>query len=123
MPRRRSDRDRSLADGDPGLGDPRITSRAHGSRDTEVRDQYVSSLEQNVLGLDVAMDDPRECACASASATCPVMSSASSRRSCLSLSIRVRSDSPSTNRHDVKQNAARVARVDEGEDARVRVRS
>ena len=40
----------------PGLRHPRAAGAAHGERDPEVGDQRLAVVEQNVLGLDVAMD-------------------------------------------------------------------
>ena len=41
-----------------GLGHSATARRGHGKRDTKIGDQRLAVVDQNVLGLDVAMDHP-----------------------------------------------------------------
>jgi len=79
-----------------GLGEREAAGGADGARDPEIRHDRVRAGEQDVLGFDVAVDDPLSVAKARASATSRAMWSASSSGSLRSRSKRCRNDSPST---------------------------
>ena len=74
-----------------------------GERDAEVREQRLSVLEQDVLGLDVSMDHALAMREVQRAGDLPRDANASSTESSFSRVSRSRSDSPLHERHDVEE--------------------
>ena len=111
---------RGRAERHAGLRHPAAARLLHRQRDAEVGDEGRAFLEQDVLGLDVAMDDA--VAVGVVERTRHFLREADGvvdGELLLAAEAAARSDSPATIRHDIVEEPVGLARVDQAEYVRV----